>query len=81
MWAWTHTVPTVVGVAAVSGRGGPVGELAHYLQRLGVGPEVLVAEAHQKFGEDGTLRDEATQKHVRELLERLVRWTERLRPK
>ena len=45
------------------------------------GPEVLVAEAHQKFGEDGTLRDEATQKHVRELLERLVRWTERLRPK
>jgi len=43
------------------------------------GPEVLVAHAHQKFGEDGTLRDEATQKHVRELLVRLARWTERLR--
>jgi len=43
------------------------------------GPEVLVAEAHQKFAEDGTLRDEATQKHVRVLLERLIRWTERLR--
>ena len=43
------------------------------------GPEVLVAEAHAKFAEDGTLRDEATRKHVRELLERLVRWTDRLR--
>ena len=44
------------------------------------GPEVLVAEAHEKFAPDGTLRDEATREHVRELLQRLVRWTERLRP-
>ena len=45
------------------------------------GPEVLVAEAHEKFAPDGTLRDEATREHVRELLQRLVRWTERLRPR
>ena len=38
-----------------------------------------MAEAHAKFAEDGTLRDEATLTHVRELLERLVRWTDRLR--
>ena len=31
------------------------------------GPEVLVAEAHEKFAPDGTLRDEATREHVREL--------------
>jgi len=41
------------------------------------GPEVLVAEAPERFGEDGTLRDESTRKHVRDLLERLVRWTNR----
>src|SRR5881398_1842299 len=45
------------------------------------GPEVLVAEAHEKFAPDGTLRDEATREHVRELVQRLVRWTERLRPR
>ena len=42
------------------------------------GPEVLVAEAGNRFAADGTLTDEATRKHVRQLLERLVAWTERL---
>ena len=42
------------------------------------GPEVLVAEAGSRFAADGTLTDEATRKHVRQLLERLVAWTERL---
>src|SRR5438552_11565729 len=41
------------------------------------GPEVLVAGAPQRFAEDGTLRDDSTRKHVRDLLERLVRWTNR----
>jgi chromate reductase, NAD(P)H dehydrogenase (quinone) len=41
------------------------------------GPELLVAEAPQQFAEDGTLRDDSTRKHVRDLLERLVRWTDR----
>jgi len=43
------------------------------------GPEVLVAQAHEKFAPDGSLRDDATREHVRKLLERLVRWTERVR--
>jgi chromate reductase len=43
------------------------------------GPELLVAQAHQKFAEDGTLRDDATRGHVRALLERLVLWTARFR--
>jgi chromate reductase, NAD(P)H dehydrogenase (quinone) len=41
------------------------------------GPELLVAEAPQRFAEDGTLRDDSTRQHVRDLLERLVRWTDR----
>jgi chromate reductase len=43
------------------------------------GPEVLVAEAQRKFAEDGTLGDEATRRFVRDLLERLAWWTDRLR--
>jgi chromate reductase len=42
------------------------------------GPEVLVAEAGRRFAPDGTLTDENTRRVVRELLERLVSWTERL---
>ena len=42
------------------------------------GPEVLVAEAGCRFASDGTLTDETTRRVVRELLERLVSWTERL---
>ena len=42
------------------------------------GPEVLVAEASRRFA-DGKLTDENTRRSVRDLLERLVSWTERLR--
>ena len=41
------------------------------------GPEVLIGEAHKKFAEDGTLKDERTRESVRALLERLARWAER----
>jgi len=41
---------------------------------------VLVAEASRRFAADGTLTDYSTRQHVRELLERLVAWTQRLRP-
>src|SRR3989442_15547453 len=43
------------------------------------GPEALVGDAHQKFAENGTLHDDATRQRVRELLERLTGWTDRLR--
>ena len=42
------------------------------------GPEVLVAEAAQRFTPDGTLKDEDTRRHVRGLLERLKASSERL---
>ncbi|MCS7281954.1 MAG: NAD(P)H-dependent oxidoreductase [Anaerolineae bacterium] len=42
-------------------------------------PEVLVALAQEKFSEDGQLTDETARQLIRLLLERLVRWTLRLR--
>jgi chromate reductase, NAD(P)H dehydrogenase (quinone) len=42
-------------------------------------PEVLVAKAHEKFDAEGRLTDEPTRKFVRQLLEALWAWTERLR--
>ena len=42
-------------------------------------PEVLVARAHEKFDAEGRLTDEPTRKFVRQLLEALQTWTERLR--
>jgi chromate reductase, NAD(P)H dehydrogenase (quinone) len=42
-------------------------------------PEVLVAKAHEKFDAEGRLTDEPTRKFVRQLLEALLGWTERLR--
>jgi chromate reductase len=42
-------------------------------------PEVLVARAHEKFDAEGRLTDEATRKHVRQLVEALVAWTRLLR--
>jgi len=43
------------------------------------GPEVLVAEAQERFAPDGTLKDEHIRRSVRTLLERLVTWTDRFR--
>jgi chromate reductase, NAD(P)H dehydrogenase (quinone) len=42
-------------------------------------PEVLVGKAHEKFDAEGRLTDETTRKFVRQLLEALQAWTERLR--
>lgn len=41
-------------------------------------PEVMLANAHKHFGEDGKLTDETAQKLIRQLLEELVSWTRRL---
>lgn len=42
-------------------------------------PEVFVSYAQEKFGEDGTLKDEKTKQLITKLLESLVTWTLRLR--
>ena len=41
-------------------------------------PEVMVANAHKHFDQDGKLTDEMAKKLVRQLLEELVNWTRRL---
>jgi chromate reductase len=42
-------------------------------------PEVMIANASAKFDGEGTLTDGATRGRIRQLLESLVDWTERLR--
>jgi NAD(P)H-dependent FMN reductase len=42
-------------------------------------PEVMIAHAAAKFGADGTLTDATTREKIRDLLQKLVEWTERLR--
>lgn len=46
-------------------------------------PEVFIAQAHQKFDADGRLTDQPTRQFLRQLLEKLADWTERVtvRPK
>jgi chromate reductase len=41
-------------------------------------PEVMVANAHKHFDENGKLTDETAKKLIRQLLEELVSWTKRL---
>jgi chromate reductase len=42
-------------------------------------PEVFVTYAHEKFDENGRLKDEKTKQLITELLENLVKWTLKLR--
>lgn len=42
-------------------------------------PEVLIASADKKFDADGRLTDEATRKHIAQLMKALADWTEKLR--
>jgi chromate reductase, NAD(P)H dehydrogenase (quinone) len=41
-------------------------------------PEVMLANAHKHFDEQGNLTDETAKKLIRQLLEELVNWTKRL---
>jgi len=41
-------------------------------------PEVMVPSANEKIDENGKVKDEKTRKKIRELLESLVAWTERM---
>jgi chromate reductase len=40
-------------------------------------PEVMIGNAHERFDENGNLKDEKTKQHIRQLLESLVVWTRR----
>ncbi len=42
-------------------------------------PEVMIAQAQQRFDADGNLTDETSRKLIRQLLENLVAWTRQLR--
>jgi chromate reductase len=44
-------------------------------------PEVMIANADDRFDENGNLTDEKTREHVRKLLVALVEWTLRLQSK
>ena len=43
-------------------------------------PEVMIGNAAERFDAHGTLQDETSKKLIRQLLQHLVNWTERLRP-
>lgn len=43
-------------------------------------PEVMIADADERFDAQGNLTDEKTKAHIRKLLEGLVEWTRRLAP-
>lgn len=42
-------------------------------------PEVMIANAAEKFDEQGNLKDPQTEKKIKELLEALVEWTRQLK--
>jgi chromate reductase len=42
-------------------------------------PEVMIGNAHERFDAQGNLTDETTKKFIRQLLQNLVDWTQRLR--
>ena len=44
-------------------------------------PEVMLAQADKNIDENGKLTNEETRKLIRQLLEELVKWTEKLRQK
>lgn len=41
-------------------------------------PEVMIANASQRFDAQGNLTDESTKKHIRGLVEALAEWTQRI---
>lgn len=41
-------------------------------------PEVMIGSAHTRFDQEGNLTDETTQEFIRQLLQNLVTWTQRI---
>ena len=51
-----------------------------YLNVLAINqPEVMIGRAAERFDAQGNLRDETSKKLIRQLLQNLVEWTQRLR--
>jgi NAD(P)H-dependent FMN reductase len=75
----------IVALASASpgGYGGLRG-LVHYRQILGnigaivLPDQFLLAQAHEAFSEEGTLKDEAQTKRLTNLVQSLIQWTERV---
>lgn len=42
-------------------------------------PEVMIANAHEKFDEEGNLKDEYTKQKIKDLMEALVEWAQKLK--
>ena len=41
-------------------------------------PEVMIANASERFDEQGNLTDQDTRDHIKKLVEALVKWTQQL---
>ena len=82
--AWEGKPVAVMGAAA-----GPLGSARaqYHLRQTFVflnmypvnRPEVMISSAQEKFDEQGNLTNEASRKLIRQLLENLVAWTQRLK--
>ena len=82
--AWEGKPVAVMGAA-----GGPLGSARaqYHLRQTFVflnmfpvnRPEVMISSAHEKFDAQGNLTNETSRKLIRQLLENLVAWTQRLR--
>jgi chromate reductase, NAD(P)H dehydrogenase (quinone) len=78
--AWDGKPVAIMG--ASPGTGG-TGRAQYHLRQVFVflnmyplnKPEVLIAQAAQRFDEQGNLTDEKTRQHIRQLMEGLVKWT------
>ena len=83
--AW-HGKPAAVMGASIGGIG--TARAQYHLRQVFVflnvhainEPEVMIGQAAEKFDAAGNLRDETSRKLIRQLLQNLVEWTERLRP-
>jgi chromate reductase len=82
--AWEGKPVSVMGAAA-----GPLGSARaqYHLRQTFVflnmypvnRPEVMISSAQEKFDEQGNLTNETSRKLIRQLLENLVAWTQRLK--
>lgn len=76
-----------VGIMGASGSMAGTARAQYHLRQMFVflnmyplnRPEVMVAQAHEKIDEKGTIKDAHTKEKIKELLEALVDWTIKLK--